>query len=110
MGPCTAGKTTLANLLKPLGFQVRQIAQEHSYVPTMWQKIAKPDVLIFLDVSFEVSRRRKLLNWNFEEYLEQQRRLQHARASAHLIINTDPLTPEQVLEKVLSFLQNFPSA
>lgn len=108
VGPCAAGKTTLANRLAPYGYIVRQIAQEHSYVPRMWQRIGKPDVLIFLDVSYEVSLSRKKLNWDYGEYLEQQERLRHARQHADLIINTDPLTPEQVFNLTLEFLKSLP--
>jgi hypothetical protein len=104
VGPCTAGKTTLAAKLIPLGYNIRQIAQEHSYVPYMWKRITNPDLLIFLNVSFNVSQKRKNLNWNESEYNEQQKRLNHARSNAHLYIDTDPLTPDQVMETVLEFL------
>lgn len=105
VGPCAAGKSTLASRLIPLGYTVRQIAQEHSYVPYMWQRIAKPDILIFLDVSFVKSSMRKKLNWTYADYQEQQHRLRHARQNAHLVINTDPLNPDQVLNQILAFLQ-----
>jgi len=32
------------------------IAQEHSYVPYMWKRITNPDLLIYLNASFEVSQ------------------------------------------------------
>lgn len=105
VGPCTAGKSTLALKLRPHNFNIRQIAQEHSYVPYMWQRVCNPDILIFLDVSFPVSVKRKRLNWNETEFLEQQKRLAHAREHAHLIIDTDPLDPEQVMNLVLEFIQ-----
>jgi hypothetical protein len=41
------------------------------------------------------------------DHQEQLRRLAHAREHAHLIVNTDNLTPEQVLQKVLDFLKDF---
>ena len=52
VGPCAAGKTTLVAALREMGYNVRHIAQEHSYVPYMWQRLAKPDLLIYLDVSY----------------------------------------------------------
>ena len=105
VGPCTSGKSTLiANLRSIQGVELRHIAQEHSYVQTMWQRISHPDWLIFLDVSYLVTLKRKNLQWTEAEYQEQQRRLSHAREHAHLYIMTDDLTPREVLEKVQAFL------
>ncbi|GAP06516.1 hypothetical protein ATHL_01370 [Anaerolinea thermolimosa] len=106
VGPCTAGKTTLIQGLKTIGITARHIAQEHSFVPTMWQKITNPDVLIFLDVSYPESLKRRKINWNEAEYLEQRRRLAHALAHADYYIHTDSLTPTVILEQVLAFLEN----
>jgi ATPase subunit of ABC transporter with duplicated ATPase domains len=105
VGPCTSGKTTLIRNLRDIDqITLRHIAQEHSYVPTMWQKITNPDWLIFLDVSFPVSMKRKRLNWNQDEYQEQQRRLAHARANADFYLMTDSLTAEEVAAAVKEFL------
>jgi hypothetical protein len=107
VGPCAAGKTTLISRLRALGYKVRHVAQEHSYVPYMWQRITNPDVLIFLDVSYETSSLRRKLNWTLAEYTEQQRRLLHARQNANLTIDTDSLTPDSVLQLVLHFLKSY---
>jgi len=105
VGPCTSGKSTLiANMGMVTWIELRHIAQEHSYVQAMWQRITNPDRLIFLDVSYPVTLRRKNLQWTEAEYQEQQRRLAHAREHAHLYIMTDDLTPREVLEEVLAFL------
>jgi GTPase SAR1 family protein len=104
VGPCASGKSTLINGLKKLGYTVRHIAQEHSYAPTMWERISHPNILIFLDVSFQVSQMRRDLNWNLADFEEQQRRLSHARSHANFYLNTDLFTPEEVLERVTSFL------
>jgi deoxyadenosine/deoxycytidine kinase len=104
VGPCTAGKSTLIHNLSQPGIELRHIAQEHSYVPYMWQVISKPDQLIFLDVSYPETLNRKNLDWTEAEYLEQQRRLSHARLHANLYVMTDHLTPEEVAQKVLEFL------
>ncbi len=105
VGPCTSGKSTLISNLKGLtGVELRHIAQEHSYVQTMWQRISNPRWLIFLDVSYHVSLVRKNLDWTLAEYQEQQRRLSHAREAADLYIMTDDLAPGQVSETVLRFL------
>lgn len=104
VGPCGAGKSTLARVLRDLGYRVHHIAQEHSHVPDMWQRLVNPDVLVFLDASFETSTRRRNLHWTRAHYEAQQRRLAHARAHADLYIRTDDLTPRQVLERILAWL------
>ena len=106
VGPCGSGKSTLIAGLEPHGYVCRHIAQEHSYVQSMWQKITKPDLLIFLDASFPVSTARRKLTWQKADHEEQYRRLAHARQHAHLVIDTDRLTPAQVLQQALDFLQS----
>lgn len=105
VGPCSAGKTTLVDSLKKHGFNAHHIAQEHSYVPYMWQRISRPNILIFLDVSFSVSQQRRPLNWNYVDFEEQQKRLAHARLHADLTINTDNLSIPEIFDTVLNFLQ-----
>jgi guanylate kinase len=110
VGPCGSGKSTLIAGLEKYGYACRHIAQEHSYVQAMWQKIAQPDVLIYLAASFPVSTARRKLNWQKKDYDEQLRRLSHARENANLLIETDHLTPEKVLQKVLDYLTKVLSA
>ncbi len=105
VGPCGSGKTTLTTLLSSAGFQVRHIAQEHSFAPSMWKKLTNPDYLVFLDASFQETKSRRQLDWNENEYLEQHRRLEHARSHADLYIWTDPLSPEEVLDIILAHIQ-----
>ncbi|HEX9972960.1 MAG TPA: hypothetical protein VGD14_12895 [bacterium] len=105
VGPCAAGKTTLTSSLKALGYDVRHIAQEHSYVPNMWKRITDPQILIFLDVTYPVTLLRKKLDWTLKEYQEQRRRLAHARQHADLVIETDPYTPAEILLKVLTLIK-----
>lgn len=104
VGPCGSGKSTLANLLTSYGIECRHIAQEHSYVPTMWKVISKPDVLVYLLVSYENTIARRQLNWTMIEYEEQLFRLRHAKDHADLLIDTNLMTPEQVFGEVISFL------
>jgi deoxyadenosine/deoxycytidine kinase len=108
VGPCAAGKTTLIAKLKKRGFQCKHIAQEHSYVPDMWKRIGNPDVLIYLDVSFAVSMQRRKLNWTEEEFNQQVYRLRHALKSANMYLQTDDLTPQEVFQRVLRFLEKDP--
>ena len=105
VGPCGAGKSTLIAGLERYGYACRHIAQEHSYVQAMWQIISKPDVLIFLHASFPIATARRKLDWREKDYEEQTRRLSHAREHAHIIIDTDRLTPDQILQIVLEYLK-----
>lgn len=104
VGPCAAGKSTLADRLGAAGWPARQIAQEHSYVPDMWRQMSQPESLIFLDASFESCTQRKALDWNRAEYEQQQARLAHAREHSDLIVETDDLSPDQVFERVQNWL------
>ena len=105
VGPCAAGKSTLAQLLAPDGHRIRQIAQEHSFAPDMWRRIANPDFLVFLDVSFEETLRRRGANWwARKDFDEQQRRLRHARKHADLYLLTDALEPQLIASAVRAAL------
>jgi shikimate kinase len=106
VGPCGAGKSTLTQGLEKNGYACRHIAQEHSYVPAMWQIITNPGILIYLNVSFRISTARAKLNWQEKDYAEQLHRLSHAREHANIIIETDDLSPEDVLQKALTFLKD----
>ena len=104
VGACGAGKSSLVAGLQERGYKPRHIAQEHSYVLDMWKRITDPDVLIYLEVSYENTVMRKKLDWTVDEFTEELRRLRHARQNADLVIDTNPLTKEQVLEKAIAFL------
>lgn len=105
VGPCSSGKSTLAQVLVERGYVVRQPAQEHSYVSDMWRKLSKPDVLIFLDVDVAAAQLRRPETYGGPERLaEQQTRLAHARAHCDFYLDTSELTPEGVQEQVLAFL------
>jgi hypothetical protein len=106
VGPCKSGKSTLVAGLRRLGYAARGCAQEHSDVPTMWQRIAPADWLIYLDVSLEtIQAREQRSDWSAEILAQQQRRLTHARQHSHLIVSTDDMRPSVVLDQVVSFLQ-----
>ncbi|MCX6035255.1 MAG: hypothetical protein NTV38_09820 [Chloroflexi bacterium] len=106
VGPCGAGKTTLAGGLYRNGYRARAIVQEHSYVKDMWQRMTRPDVLIFLQASCLVGGERRQMKWTESEWEEQQRRLAHARQHADFFLNTNPLGIGEVLDLVLMYLQN----
>lgn len=104
VGPCGAGKTTLEMGLKSHGYRARAVAQEHSYVLDMWQRLTNPAVLIFLQASHTVGARRKNMSWTMGEWEEQQRRLRHARQNAHFYLDTNNLDIKGVLQAVMNFL------
>lgn len=106
VGPCGSGKSTLIAGLEKRGYRCRHIAQEHSYVKQMWQIITNPDLLIYLQCSFENSTARRQLNWLPADHEEQLRRLSHAREHAQLIIDTDSSSIEDVLAQALKYLQS----
>ena len=106
VGPCAAGKTTLTEELKSRGYHVKRIAQEHSYVPDMWNRTAYPDRLIYLDVSYGISKKRRSLDWTIGEYQKQIHRLSHAREHADYYIDTDNLSQDDVLRLALNYIEN----
>ncbi len=105
VGPCAAGKSTLTNRLRALGYNARQIAQEHSEVPDMWRRLHPPDILIYLDASDETILHRRPKETLPALLPRQRRRLAHARAHADLVVVTDDLTPDEVLARVVAFLE-----
>jgi deoxyadenosine/deoxycytidine kinase len=106
VGPCSAGKSALIAGLKERGYFAKHIAQEHSYIAEMWQKISNPDLLIYLDVSFEIALERRWMNWTRAEFEAQCKRLRHARSNAHFYLHTDPLSSNEVLKHVMAFLKD----
>lgn len=106
VGPCSAGKSTLIEALEAQGYAARHIAQDHSYVPDMWQRLVNPRLLIYLDVSYTESMRRRPLDMSPGEFEEQCRRLRHAFEHADYYISTDGQSPEEVLYAVVNFLTN----
>jgi len=105
VGPCASGKSTITSELEALGYRTRHIAQEHSYVKDMWQRLTNPDILIFLQASYPVTVKRRNLNWREKDYIEQQRRLAHAREHADLFINTDDLSVDEVIQRIINFIE-----
>ncbi|GAB4500182.1 MAG: hypothetical protein OHK003_19240 [Anaerolineales bacterium] len=106
VGPCGAGKSTLIAGLEKHGYRCRHIAQEHSFAKQMWRVISKPDILIFLECSYENSTQRRKLNWQPADHEEQLRRLAHAHENADLIIDTNTLDVNGVLAQALAYLKN----
>lgn len=110
VGVCASGKSTLISELERLGYHCRHIAQEHSYVPNMWQRLTNPDVLVYLSASYETTLARRNLNWTLREYQIQLDRLTHARQNANIFIETDLLSPFEVVQTALAHVDNQLSA
>ncbi|MCX7671192.1 MAG: hypothetical protein N2439_14125 [Anaerolineae bacterium] len=105
VGVCAAGKSTLVEGLRAHGWNARQVAQEHSYVPDMWRRITRPDILIYLDAELAtVQHRRRDASFDAALLAEERRRLRHARQHCDIYLPTDALTPEEVLTVVLNRL------
>src|SRR5215207_11090207 len=101
VGPCAAGKSTLVNALRALGYDAHVSGQEHSEIATLWQR-SQPDVLIALDVDITAVRDRRGGPW--PEWLHdlQVRRLTAASQAADLVIDTTMLSAETVVERVVA--------
>ena len=106
VGPCASGKSTLVSALRERGYNAREVKQEHSYVETMWQQFTRPDLLIYLEVSQEVAGERRAAEADAAWWDRLQQRLRHARQHADLHINTNRLSPDEVVDRALSFLEH----
>ena len=105
VGVCGAGKSTVVRLLRERGYHIREIHQEHSYVPRMWRTINPPQVLVYLDATWdEVHRRRPHSLYTEPLYHALVARLRDARVHADVYILTDGHTPEAVADLVAAQL------
>ena len=105
VGPCASGKSSLVRRLKALGYNARSVAQDHSYVPDMWRRITNPDLLIYLDTELNTIARRRHISWSERYLADECHRLRHARQHCDLYLSTDDLTEEEVLGRVMDFLE-----
>lgn len=103
VGVCASGKTTLISQLNKAGYNAKHIAQEHSYVPDMWKKITNPDILIYLQASYQTTLKRRKFDWRLQDWEEQVHRLKNARENANIIVETDHISPEQVFQAVVEY-------
>lgn len=101
VGVCAAGKTALVDALRTRGYDAHSCAQEHSFVPDMWQRLSRPEVLIYLDASLNAIRRRGRSGFDSAYLEEQRRRLAHARSHSQIYLDTDELSLLQVLDRVI---------
>lgn len=111
VGPCSAGKTELVRALRAEGYDTRHVAQEHSRVTDLWRRLYPPDVLIYLDVSYQAALRRRPHTAGEPQRLQgQKQRLQHARQHCDFYLDTSNLTIPQVRQRVYAYLATLPGA
>ncbi len=104
VGPCGAGKSTIAQELAQHGIDVVVVGQEHSIVRDLWRR-PKPDLLVFLDASLETVRARRGADWPEWLYRTEQQRLAEARAHADLVLDTGALTVEEAVARILEAME-----
>ncbi|SHJ72659.1 hypothetical protein SAMN02745227_00580 [Anaerobranca californiensis DSM 14826] len=99
VGNCAAGKTTLVKGLNERGYlKAYNVPQEHSVVKKLWQRY-NPDILIYLQCSLEVAKRRRpTISWGEERLIQQRSKLEDAFLNKDIFIDTDNLSIEEVLE------------
>ncbi len=103
VGPCASGKSLLVQALALEGYSAYAVAQEHSLVPGLFLRRA-PDVVVFLDASYESIRRRRRIAWGPAALQTQLQRLDQARRAADIVVSTDGKPAEQVAAQVLEQL------
>ena len=104
VGICASGKSTLVEGLRWLGYDAHQCGQEHSHVPDMWQRLSRPEVLIYLHGSTATVRSRRNIALGPDLFGEQRKRLEHARRHCQVYVDTDALGIDEVLAQVLQAL------
>ena len=104
VGPCGAGKSTIAKALQGRGVEVVVVGQEHSAIHDLWRRVG-PALLVFLDASLAVIRQRRGPDWPAWLYQTEQERLADARAHADLILDTGVLTVDDVVRAILTAIQ-----
>jgi hypothetical protein len=105
VGSCASGKSSVVARLREQGFEAWAVAQEHSGIPDLWRHLG-PDRLVMLDVTLStIRRRRKDDGWPEWIFNVQQERLANARVHADVLVATDNLTLDAVVEEIASALR-----
>jgi RNase adaptor protein for sRNA GlmZ degradation len=106
VGVCAAGKTVLVQKLQQLGYDADTVAQEHSYVASLW-KHSSPDVVIYLDAALATIRKRRDPDFDEQLLADEHERLAQAREACDLYVKTDELNEDQVFRRVRRFLEKW---
>ncbi len=105
VGVCGSGKTLLVEGLKELGYDARSVSQEHSLVPDLFTHPG-PDTVIYLEATDETVATRKQTGWEPKQLEDQRQRLKLAREKADILINTDGMKPEDLLQRAVEELKS----
>jgi uncharacterized protein with PIN domain len=106
VGPCASGKSTVVRALRMYGYDAHVTSQEHSAIPTLWNKRG-PAILIALQADLESIRlRRRNPRWSRAVFLEQQSRLADAFRHADRVIDTSNRSANDIVRDVLEFLEH----
>jgi deoxyadenosine/deoxycytidine kinase len=100
VGNCASGKTTLVTGLQQIGYRAVNIAQEHSTVLRLWQR-KNPDFLVCLSCTLETAKSRREIYWTQQRLDDQWVRLAVARENADLLLATDGMSIQNVLDTVV---------
>lgn len=102
VGVCGSGKSTLVAGLRELGFNARQVSQEHSNVRYLWNYLWQPDILIYLDAT-DATVEKRIGPLAHKSIIPRQReRLTEAREQATIYIATDSQSVEEVLSTAVA--------
>jgi len=103
-GVCASGKTTLVKSLQSIGIDAYNVAQEHSLIADLWNK-KEPDLLVVLDAKLVTIRQRRIVPWGEEKLVAQHERLVNACEHADLYLQTDDLSRDDVVRRVLECIR-----
>lgn len=105
VGISGSGKSTLVRCLREHGYDARPVSQEHSDIPDLWQHFERPYALIYLSVNVQAQKeRRPHGDWTYLGLVQERNRLASALDAADIRIDTSRLSPEQVCEIAIRFL------
>jgi hypothetical protein len=86
------------------GYDAHVTSQEHSAIPTLWNR-REPAILIALQADLESVRlRRRNPRWSKSVWLEQQARLADAFEHADYVADTSDRNANEVVQDVLGYL------
>ena len=94
-GVCASGKSTIQQLLNPMGIRALGLAQEHSLVPALHARyVGHP--LVYLAAGWPTVFTRRPRPSGREFYRVELGRVRHALLAADLVVHTDRLSPHEV--------------
>ncbi len=104
VGVCAAGKTTLVQRLRELGYKVETVSQEHSSNPFLWRR-QEPFFLVVLDCKLETAMERRQREIPETRFRSQKNKLKKASENCDLLLKTDNLTVEKSAQRIIEAYQ-----